>query len=193
MEHPEIPKIGERMRNRRTALGMTLDELADRTGLSKGFLSQIERSLSSPSIDSLSLIASALSVPMFLFLVEDSHQQVVVHKDERRAIVVPDSRFRYESIWFRPDRKMEILMGHLKPGESSSDEPHRHSASTLVSVDECMLVLEGKAHLEIDSEVYTLEAGDCAYFNGTMPHRYINIGNEELVVFFVIAPPAMSR
>jgi transcriptional regulator with XRE-family HTH domain len=181
-----LPMIGERIRTRRRKLRMSLDELAERTDLSKSFLSQIERAISSPSIESLELIAGALEVPMFLFFVEDDADKIVTRRDEQRNIGVPDSRFQYKSVWFGSSRKMEILIGHL-------NQPRGHSADALTSVDECFIVLQGKLEFQLDEESYVLEEGDSAYFNGTVPHRYTALGEEELVLLFAIAPPAMSR
>jgi transcriptional regulator with XRE-family HTH domain len=189
----ELPPIGDRMRKRRRELGISLDALAEQTGLSKGFLSQVERSQCSPSIDSLGHIATALGVPMFLFFVDDSRPRVVVRKEERREIGVPDSRFRFETIWFTPDRKMEILIGRLEPGLSNVDEPSSHASTGMESVDECVLVLRGRLRLEVSGEVYDLDEGDSAYFNGNLPHCYTAVGDEELSVLIALTPPAMSR
>lgn len=193
MKDHALPMIGERIRARRRKLRMSLDELAERTNLSKSFLSQIERAISSPSIESLELIAGALEVPMFLFFVEDDTDKIVTRRDEHRNIGVPDSQFQYKAVWFGSSRKMEILIGHLKPGESSTDQPRGHSADALTTVDECFIVLQGKLEFQLDEERYVLEEGDSAYFNGTVPHRYTALGEEELVLLFAIAPPAMSR
>lgn len=194
MRNPALlPMIGERMRVHRRKLRVSLGELAKRTNLSKSFLSQVERGLASPSIESLGLIAESLGVPMFLFFVEDDAERVVVRRAEQRRVNVPDSRFQYESIWFGANRKMEILIGRLQPGEFSTDVARGHSASGLTAVDECFIVLQGKVELELGDERHVLEEGDSAYFNGTMPHRYLALGEEELVLLFAIAPPAISR
>ena len=69
--------IGDRLRAQRHKLHMSLDVLASRTNLSKSFLSQVERGIASPSIESLHQIAEAIGVPMFLFFVEEDGQKVV--------------------------------------------------------------------------------------------------------------------
>ncbi|MBC8492439.1 MAG: helix-turn-helix transcriptional regulator [Chloroflexi bacterium] len=194
MKDQPLPMIGNRIRAQRQKLHMSLGELAERTNLSKSFLSQVERGLTNPSIESLGLIAEALEVPMFLFFVEDDTEKVVVRRGERRKIGVFDSRFQYESIWFGASRKMEILIGYLKPGESSTDQPRSHSVSSfLTAVDECFIVLQGKVEFQLGEESYVLEEGDSAYFNGAMPHQYRALGEEELGLLFAIAPPAISR
>ena len=193
MTEQHVTMIGERIRAQRHKLRLSLDTLAARTKLSKSFLSQVERGTTSPSIESLSLIAEAIGVPMFLFFVEEDKQQVIYRHSERRSLTVPDSHFQYESIWFGAHRKMEVIIGRLQPGESSSDQPRGHSAAEMITVDECVFVLQGKAEFQLGDEVNILEKGDSAYFAGNIPHRFCAVGEEELVLLFAIAPPAVSR
>ncbi len=188
-----VSVIGERIRLQRRKLHMSLDELSARTQLSKSFLSQVERGTTSPSIESLSVIAKAISVPMFLFFVEDDGHKVVRRRSERRHLRVPDSNFDYESIWFGANRKMEIIIGHLKPGETSNEHPHSHSSADMTVVDECILVLEGKLEFQLGDETFELDAGDSAYFAAHIPHCYRTISKEEAVVLFAIDPPAAAR
>ncbi len=193
MGEEALTLIGDRLRTQRHKLKMSLDVLASRTNLSKSFLSQVERGLASPSIESLNQIAEAIGVPMFLFFVEENDRQVIHHRNERRMLTVPDSRFQYESIWFGANRKMEILLGHLRPGSSSSDRPRSHSSDELSTVDESFFVLQGQLVFELGEERYPLEEGDSAYFNGNVPHRYCARGDKEVLLLFSIAPPAVSR
>jgi quercetin dioxygenase-like cupin family protein len=88
---------------------------------------------------------------------------------------------------------MEILTGRLDPGVSNVDEPQGHATSGMAAVDECVLVQRGRLQLEVNEETHILEEGDSAYFNGNLPHRYTNVGDQELLVLFALAPPAMSR
>lgn len=193
MASPRLEQVGQRIRDRRQVLEMTLDDLAAKTGLSKSFLSQVERAIARPSIESLSTIATALGVPLFLFFVDETSSQTVVHRNERTEVTVPDSRFRYESIWFGPDHKMEVLIGRLDPGESDRDVARGHFVSEMTRVEECVVVLEGSLNCEIDGEVYELEEGDSIYFNGILPHRYTNPAESESVILFVVTPPVMLR
>lgn len=193
MNEQPLNMIGERIRVQRHKLHMSLDDLAARTHLSKSFLSQVERGTTSPSIESLNAIAQAIQVPMFLFFVEDDSAQVIRRRGERRTLTVPDSRFLYESIWFGANRKMEIIIGRLKPGEASSDQARSHTAADLTVVDECVFVLRGKVEFWLGEEARVLEEGDSAYFSGHIPHRFCALSDQEAVLLFAIAPPAVSR
>lgn len=188
-----VSVIGERIRSQRRKLHMSLDDLGVRTQLSKSFLSQVERGTTSPSIESLSVIAKAIGVPMFLFFVEDDGHQVIRRRSDRRMLRVPDSNFDYESIWFGANRKMEIIVGHLKTGETSSEHPHSHSSANMTVVDECILVLQGRLEFQLGDEIFELEIGDSAYFAAHIPHCYRAISKEEVIVLFAIDPPAVAR
>lgn len=181
------------MRGQRRKLHLSLDELAKRTHLSKGFLSQVERGETHPSIESLSQIADALRVPLFLFFVEESGEKVVMRQSELRKLGTPDSRFQFETIWFGARRKMEIIIGRLQPGESSSDQARVHQVRDFTTVEECFYVLQGAIEFELGEERHVLQAGDSGYFSGSVPHRFTALGSEEAVLLFAISPPAISR
>ena len=74
--------IGNKIRELRTRKGLTLEELASRSELTKGFLSQLERDLTSPSIDSLSDILEALGTNLAEFFQEDKNDQFIFHADD---------------------------------------------------------------------------------------------------------------
>src|SRR3972149_5021172 len=88
--------IGSRIRERRKALRLSLQELAERAGLTASFLSLIERDHSSPSLESLRRIAEALEVPLFYFSQTDG-QNPVVRKDERVRITFPPGNVTCET------------------------------------------------------------------------------------------------
>lgn len=185
--------IGERIRGRRQELHLALGDLAEQTGLSTSFLSQVERGLVNPSIESLSTIAEALDVPLFLFFVDDDHEKLVAQQDEYRKLTLPNTRFEYELIWFGPDRSMEVLVGRLQPGTSSTDLPRRHTTKDFRAVEECVYVLHGTLELEVGANTYVLKEGDSAYFDGHMPHRFTALGDGELKLLFSIVPPVLAR
>ena len=89
-------ELGERLRQRRKELGLSLRELADRVGLTASFLSQIERDLTSPSLESLRKISDALEVPIFHFFVESDGKCPVVRRHQRTELKLPDSNLTYK-------------------------------------------------------------------------------------------------
>ena len=100
-------EIGSRIRARRQELDLSLRELAERVSLTASFLSQIERDLTSPSIESLRKISDALEVPIFYFLLESDDRCPVVRRDERTTLTLPNSNLTYELLTPDLNRQMD--------------------------------------------------------------------------------------
>ncbi|HKZ69924.1 MAG TPA: helix-turn-helix domain-containing protein, partial [Anaerolineales bacterium] len=88
--------IGKRICSRRKEAGLSLRELGRRTGLTAGFISQVENDRVSPSLNSLQRIATALEVPMFHFLNESTPSDMVVRAGQRRRLYFKDSHMGYD-------------------------------------------------------------------------------------------------
>lgn len=175
--------IGSKIREKRKELGFNLKELAEKTDLTPGFLSQIERNLSEPSITSLRKISKALNVAVFYFLMTDDEEKAVVRKDERQKLIFPDSHMTYELLSPDLNRQMEMFMGELEPGAKTCEEPLPHPG------EEVTYVLKGTMWIRIGDDEYTLKEGDTIYYFGSVPHQIVNIGDDELVFISTITPP----
>ncbi|WP_406676808.1 cupin domain-containing protein [Neomoorella carbonis] len=175
--------LGEKIRNLRRERGMSLKDVAEKTGLTSSFLSQVERDLADPSITSLRKIAEALDIPIFYFLLNHEDHSPVVRKDQRKVLRFPRSHLTYELLSPDLNRKMEVMMGRLEPGAASCDEPLAHPG------EECIVVLEGIMEIDIGGEVYRLEAGDSIYYYASIPHKLWSAGNKDLVFISAITPP----
>ncbi len=185
--------IGGRMRAQRQKRNMSLEQLAQETNLTKSFLSQVERGKANLSIRSLAAISDALKVPMLFFFMESDEDQTVRRSSELRRLAVPDSRFEMDVIWFGTNRKLEVMVGRLAAGEWSGDVPNSHHANEFTVIEECIYVLQGQAELELGDEHHILDAGDSAYFNGSVPHRFKALGSQELLLLFAITPSVLAR
>lgn len=178
--------LGGRIRQRRTELGLSLQELAARTALTPSFLSQVERDMAEPSITSLRKIAQALEVPIFYFLLESGGHNPVVRRAERRVLSLARSGVTYELL-SPPDfvnRSMEMVITRMAPGAAGGDHPVTHPG------EECILVLAGRAGIQVADAEHTLAEGDCIYFFSNIPHHIRNLGDGELVLLAAITPPA---
>lgn len=175
--------LGEKIRLKRNEHGMSMKALADKTGLSPGFISQIERELAEPSITSLRKIADALEVAMFHFFVDETNNSRVVRKQDRQPIVFPESKVTYELLTPDLNRQMEMVLGTLEPGGTTCEEPMVHNG------EEVIYVLEGQMFIAIGSDEYTLYHGDTIYYYANMPHKITNTGDEPLRFISTITPP----
>lgn len=176
--------IGEKIRGKRTQRGYSLRQLADSTGFTPSFLSQVERGLAMPSIMSLRKLAEALEVPIFYFLIDDGEERRVVRKNDRKVLNFPESHLTFELLTPGLNHKIEMITARLEPGAATCDRKLSHPG------EECVLVVEGTMQIEIDEDIYILEEGDSIYYFSSIPHRIVNISDERDLVFISsITPP----
>ncbi|HEY8347447.1 MAG TPA: XRE family transcriptional regulator [Symbiobacteriaceae bacterium] len=162
--------LGARIRWARTQKGITLQELSERSGLSKGFICQLENDKSSPSLQALEKLASALNVPIaYLFLTPDE-KIYVVRKSDRTQYQVGTEGMRVQLLSAN-HRNLKMMIVELQPGTGTGGIDHAHEG------EECHLILEGRVRYTQGDESVVLEAGDAVHFNGYLPHRVENIGN----------------
>jgi transcriptional regulator with XRE-family HTH domain len=177
-------KIGERIRRQRHKLGFSLRELGTQTGLTAGFLSQIENDQTSPSLDSLQEIATALKVPMFYFL-DDPQPCLIVRAMERRKLYFPDSHMGYDLL--APDftRQMMPLLIHMEPGA------RRVTLPLSKPTEQWMFVMQGCLEITVGHETDRLEMGDSIYYDGDLLQEFASVGEEDLRVICCVIPPVL--
>lgn len=175
--------LGDTIRQTRLKKRLRLKELAEKTGLTTGFLSQVERNRTDPSIASLRKISDALEVPIFSLLTDRMQPSRVVRKEERKILSLPASHVQYELLSPDVDRNIEMFIGRIASGGASSDW-------RLPQGEECILVLEGTMEIDVAGELYVLQAGDSIYCSGDVPHKIKNNEREELVFISSITPPS---
>ena len=176
-------ELGQRIRTRRQELGSSLRELAGRIGLTASFLSQVERNLASPSIESLRKISGALEVPIFHFLIEPDSKSPVVRYNKRPQLTLPNSNLTYELLTPGLNRKMEAFLVEREPGdEKIIIPPHQQT-------EEWIHVLQGQLEIELDKDTYLLGPGDSVYFEGFELCRLAARGDTPLRFISVITPP----
>lgn len=180
--------IGPKIRQVRQNHDLTLAVLAERTGLTASYLSQIERDLIDPSIASLRKIALALDVPIYTFLADEKPEHVLIRADQRKKLELPHSSIVYEFITpMAADTstapKMEMVYFQLEPQGWNSDEPIVHPA------DECIFIIAGTLEVTLGPEQYVLHSGDSLYIRENIPHRFYNPGPDRVIGISNICPP----
>lgn len=175
--------LGFRVHTERRRRGLSLRDLAGRTGLSASFLSQVERDVVAPSISSLKQIATALDVRVSDLLAEGSAGEEVVLRRGGRP-VWRLARVRYEQLAPGPGRCMQPQLLTFAPGGDSGDHPISHEG------EEFGLVLTGRLECGVGDDVLVLEEGDSVYFNARRPHRMRNAGDREATYLLVVTPPS---
>src|SRR5215210_596696 len=160
--------IGERVREHRTARGWTLDELADRSGVSRRMVINIEHGEGNPSIATLLRISDALGVGLPV-LVDVERPVAVTITPAGQAPVLWRGSSGGQALLVagtQPPDVVELWDWTLQPGEAHATEAH--SAGTR----ELLHVLEGRVDLRVGDRTEQLAVGDSAAFQGDVPHGY---------------------
>jgi transcriptional regulator with XRE-family HTH domain len=179
--------LGSEVRELRKARDLTLKDVADRSGLSVGYLSQIERDLATPSIKALHDIARVLGVNISWFFPPsdggtEGERRFIVRGDRRRTLNF-GSGITDHLLCPSLSGDLELLSSTFAPGASSGEEPYTHRG------EEAGVIISGELDLWIDDEEFHLNTGDSFNFPSTTPHRYRNPGETETVVIWAITPP----
>ena len=177
-------QLGGAIRRRRHAASLTLATVSERAGISVSMLSQVERGLLDPSLDTLRNIADALGTAPFRLLAEEGSVAGIVRRGERRVIEGDDGDLRSELLSPSGDGAFAITVWELQPGRSRTGDVRAHPG------EEANLVLRGNAQLEIGDERIDLAEGDCVTFDPRRPHRITAVGKRPALCLSVICPPA---
>ena len=174
-------KIGKRLKELRLQNDLTLEELASRSELTKGFLSQLERDLTSPNITALENILEALGTNLADFFQSSKEEQNVFHTQD----FFVDEQDERTIEWIIPNaqkNEMEPILLTLKPG-CQSQEMKAHSG------EEFGYVLKGQIQLVIGNKKYKVRSKETFYISGKQSHYLINSGSMEAKILWVSTPP----
>jgi transcriptional regulator with XRE-family HTH domain len=170
-EHPtRRPLVGGQVRRWRRERGLTLAQVAARSGLNVGYLSQIENDKASPSLEALGALGAALEVPVAWFLMADVPPPRLVRAGERQRWVGPGG-VRVERVDGGLSRDLSIVEARADPGFATGAHAHRG--------DEHHVILEGRYRMTQGDHVLELGPGDYVLWDGTVPHDAQVIGDEE--------------
>jgi transcriptional regulator with XRE-family HTH domain len=174
-------KIGRSLRIMRQRKGLTLEQLSTRCSLSIGFLSQVERGLSSLSITSLHAICDALEVPLthfFAAVPPDGPLVVRAHKP-RSQISIGDSQVVYNLLSNpSPDRLLEAVIAQYPP--------HYQPLPMTHAGEEFGYVLEGEVLLVVEEKEEMLKPGDSFHIFSTASHTVQNLGDTEARILWIL-------
>ncbi len=173
--------LGKKIKRMRHRIGLTQGELADRCELTKGYISQLENDLNSPSIATLADILAALGSNLSSFFSEEKEEKVVFSKDE---FIEKDSD-GVKWNWLIPNAQknmLEPVMVELNEGVSTSpDVPHEG--------EEFGFVLEGKIAVLLGGKRHVCKKGEAFYYSADKPHGIENKGNGKARFLWISTPP----
>lgn len=173
--------IGNKIKELRNKVSLTQTELAERCDLTKGYISQIENDLTSPSIATLTDILTALGITLSDFFNDNSDQQIIFKKDDYFQKV----RDTESITWLVPNsqkNEMEPILFTLNPGaQTEVDMPHEGQ--------EFGYVLKGKISVIYGKNSYICKEGETFYFTTDKEHYLINTGSKVATIIWVTSPP----
>lgn len=176
--------IGHKIKELRTQKGLTQEELADRSELSKGFISQLERDLTSPSIATLVDILQCLGTNLEEFFANTTSEQVVFKKQDYFEKI--DTELSNTVEWIIPNAQknmMEPILLTLEPGGSTyPDNPHEG--------EEFGYVLNGNITITIGTKSYKAKKGESFYFTPAKKHYITATGKTGATLLWVSTPPS---
>jgi transcriptional regulator with XRE-family HTH domain len=200
--------LGKRIRAERQKRQLTLEKFSAKTGLSKSFLSQIERGNTEPSITSLKKIAAEFGYSVVNLFpngnengsnwgyqdgiknhpVEKTiyrNEVSVVRADKRKRLALPGSNVVYDLLTPDMKRQLEVMYMRVKAGENSGSEPMLDSPG-----EKLCFVVKGKLELCVGEDVYRLEEGDTICYPAHVAHSWRALECEIIEVIWILTPPS---
>lgn len=191
-------EIGRRLRTARKQRRYSLQHIADRAGLSKSFISQVELGQSAASLGTLKRICAVLDIPVWALLDDEppaepraggeasapSEGVSIVRRDERKVRRYPGSNIDISLLTPDLNRKIEVTLSVLQPGEGYGHETYTHRG------EEFGLVLSGIYEVTVEGEAHVLEEGDTIYFPSRLLHRTRAVGDRPVTTLWVVTPPS---
>lgn len=176
-------EIGEKIKRLRIKNNLTQEELADRSELSKGFISQIERDLASPSISTLFDILQCLGTDLKTFFNDEVDEEVVFKEED--VFVKENKELKNTINWIVPNSQknlMEPIIIELDEGGSSEvDIPH--------DGEEFGYVISGSVSVFLGDKEYRAKKGESFYYKASQPHYIVNKHKTKAVLLWVCTPP----
>jgi transcriptional regulator with XRE-family HTH domain len=172
------------MRELRRQHNITLREVAEASGVSESFVSQVERGVANPSMASLRRMAGALGETVASLFVGADSSGMVVRAGERRRMAHPSGSQEDYILTPQSAKSLEIVYSVIGAGQGSGEEPYSHEAD-----EECVIVLAGQLDVGVNGEVHHLGTGDALLLDPKLPHSYHNPGAEPTTSMWVMSPP----
>ena len=166
--------IGSTIRAIRKRKNITIAQICDTTGLSQGFMSQVETNKTSPSISTLENIADALKVPLAYLLLKKEERMRIVRRDERTITTSGSAQLKVEHLSSTKNVRMMIV--EFPPGAATGDTPHAHEG------EEVHMVIKGRIYAEQGEDGAEFGEGDSFSWNACTPHLVKNIGEDTAIV-----------
>jgi transcriptional regulator with XRE-family HTH domain len=187
----ELLDLGGKVKSLRLRRGLTQTELGKKIGVTASYISQLERNLVSPSMDSLILLIDELQIdPGRFFSLDKSYpHRIICRKSQRQPISLAslkEDMVKCQSLANQTgNRRMQPMLITIEPNSEFSHHFFNHKG------DEFILILKGELELDIDNERYLLQEGDSIYLDSVIPGAWHNPGEVPAQAVWVLSPQAV--
>lgn len=183
-----ISHLGAQLREQRSGR-FTVEELADRAGVSAGLISQIERGIGNPSFATLLRLANSLDLPLASMFADPDpgNEQMLVRRADRRRIEIPSQGIMMELIVPDAERKLGVVNMTIPARFDGSSVPHSHEG------EEVVLISAGRLVATVAGRDFELETGDSLSYDASLPHWWSNRTDSAAVMLAISTPPSLGR
>lgn len=180
-------ELGSKIKEIRKKKDITLQDLAKKTGFTKGYLSKIEKAKKAPPVSTLIIITKALGVSISEIFEEVENKTLIslVRNEERHTVARNGSEFGYT---YQP-LAHRYLKKHMEPYIITLPGNTKQRVSFKHKGEEMVFVLEGVMKFFYGEEEFIIRKGDCIYFDSSIPHYGVAKGNKEVKCLSVIYTP----
>ncbi|WP_037351351.1 helix-turn-helix domain-containing protein [Anaeroarcus burkinensis] len=176
-------ELGQKIATARNNKGLSLRQLALSVNVSPSLLSQIERGLANPSLNTLRMIAVSLDIPLFSLFVEPTNvNKLITRANNRKKIIFPHSNWEYTLLSPDLTGAIEMVLMSIPPHSQSSEVSLSHAG------EEVAYVLAGTVTLYLDETTETLEKGDSVKIPPSIRHMWKNETDSTVEVIFAVTP-----
>ncbi len=179
-----MENLGQKIRDKRLALNLNIADLAEKSGLSKSLISQVERGKVVPSVVNVVKLVNALNCTISDFFNEEDSVFSIKKPGDRNIVFVDDSSKKYEFLAPIHGRKIEYILISLNKSWNPDNNLVTHDG------EEAGYVLEGSMVVNLNGEKHILNKGDSIYFSSTTPHMYESYNDEECISIWAMTPPS---
>lgn len=188
MQEPIHKKIGKNLQEIRKSRGLSLDQVSDMSGVSKGMLGQIERGESNPTISVLWKIVNGLRISFATLMEESTPSVSIVKVEDITPLVEEDGAYRTFPIFpFEQDKGFEVYSVEVDPGCSHVSEAHYDG------VEEFIMVIDGVLHVSLGGDEYVLEPKTTMRFTADQVHTYTNRTDRTVRYMTLLHYPSANR
>lgn len=174
--------LGLQIKKFRTNQNLSLKELAEKIKSTSALLSQIEKGVTNPSINTLKSLSKALNIPLYKFFIEETLKKVHIVRAQDRTIIKPSKGegISYEILSPEPQTDVEFMILNLGPYAFSKEKEIGHEGQ------EVAFILEGQVKLNLDNESYILLKGDSVKIEKFVKHSWENFSSKCAKIIFAV-------